>query len=294
MEKNRLLDNKWKTRGYVTSLGIQNETKFINLNDIIGNAKYDTIGFKTLKELFTINNNTPKEYDNFFIVPYKKLINDEYACCESDTLFFNTELIKNKKYLFLSYKNKGSVSIMESSKVDGEEMKREEINIPSWGIRVGSFINDSLLVNKLDDTIAIDGSRYRTQFLKSNNEVFVSTLKFGNSNKSLVFFIEKEISSKELEELLNYIKEKYPKFRIKDYSESLFEGDKKRRTVEVSYRGFYLNIRENSSRSDKYTLYITDDYLFVKSLLENDSRKDFKVLRERELVVKGDPNFWKN
>lgn len=287
-----LFNEKWKTRGNVSSLGIEIDAKYINLNDIIGTANYDTVEFKTLKELLTINNKTPKENKSFFIVPFEKQINDESVCCEYDTVFYNTEVIKNKKFLFLSYKNAGSITVLESSKLGGEELKRENINIPSWGVRVGTFVPDSLIVNKLDDTIAIDGSRHRTQFLKSNNNVFVSTLKFENTKNSLIFYVEKEITSQECEETLRYIKDKYPMFRIKENYESLIEGEKKTRIIEISYRGYWLRMRE--SNSGKYTMHITDDYSLVKTLLEKEGKKGFKIVRERELVVQGDPNFWKN
>ena len=285
-----ILDEKIRYRGNLVS----GQFMSFDNNDIIGSIKLDTLPENlTLSEFFI---SYGKQYVIKIIdtekisIPYTTFLNNVEICCEYDTTSIFTENIGNKKYLIIPSYYKGgkewydkiisSNNIYEviNSKSDYTK-KRIEIDLPMWGLKIGDYIDK----DKIDTTIEIEteiegGRTIRTQFLKSDKSIKISTLEFQNSNKLLINHIEKnDLSEKEFNNFIDNIKSKYTFLKInKSVLELPYTITSERFTIDYFGLSISFNYSDNYipiSDLKTYSFEISDSYSITKRILENEGKK---------------------
>lgn len=279
-----VLDEKIRYRGNLNS----NKYGDFNDNNIIGSLKLvKEPNNISLSDFFGSNG---KQYEIKIIdtekisFPYPTLLNDVEVCCSYDTTVIFSEIINNKKYLFIphqyiSKEEYGSYSfntIFElTSPKSNYSKKRIEINLPMWGLKIGDYIDKNEIDTSVYNLLRKGSGSIKYQFLKSNNNIKISTLEFENSKKLLITHIENDnLTETEFNSFIDYIKSKYPYLII---NKSFSDESISHTNYTINYYGlmirFLFTDYNVSSGLKTYSFEISDNYTISKRIIENEGKK---------------------
>ena len=282
-----ILEEKIRYRGSVVS------GQFVdyNFNDIVGSKKLDTLPQNIKLSDFMIRKG--KQFEVKIIdtdkisTPYSTLLNEVEVCCKYDTTTIFSEIVNNKKYIFIPHYNKDkewfrtfSYNIIFEiiSPKSNYTKKRIDFDLPMWGLKIGDYIDKS----KIDTSIEVrpkdeGGDTIRNQFLKSDKSIEISTLEFEHSNKLLITHIGKNnITETEFNDFVDYIKSKYPFVNIIKTIDNSGSLTFTRYTIDYFGLSIVFNKTDfNLSSSDLKTLtfQISDSYTTTKRIIENEGKK---------------------
>ena len=260
-----------------------------DFNNILKTNWVDTFPKNILLSDFLTNNKKNGEIKIIdtekISIPYTTILNNVEVCCNYDTTSIFSEVINNKSYLFIPHYFKGKEwynttsynTIFEIGNVHLPYNKqRKNIDLPMWGLRIGDYINK----NEIDSSIQIrsddEGGNIRTQFLKSDKSILLSTLEFENSNKLLITHIEKtDLSETEFNDFINFIKSKFKFLNIEEETEI---GSFTHTTYSINYYGLniifnFSDVNLTYSNIKNYTFKISDNYITSKRIIENEGKK---------------------
>ena len=176
-----ILDTKVKPYGFIHGRQLD------YISNIYINPKiFDTIEKNKLLYFLTIDENKPKIINDKIIYPFKKEINNEKICCDYDTSNFYIEKVGNETFLFLFNKEEDKTLFYKlDDDFKGEEKKRKVYDIPTWGIRIGDFVEPNKIVT------SNDWEKYKS--LNKSYPLKIGTLTLEGSPKYLVSSIDKEL-----------------------------------------------------------------------------------------------------
>ena len=236
------------------------------LSNIYVNPKiFDTIEKNKLYNFLTINEDKPKIEKDKIIYPYKKEINKEKICCDYDTSNYYVEKFENETFLFMFNKEEDKTFFYKlDNDFNGNEKKRKVYDIPTWGIRIGDYVEpDKIVTGK-------DWERYK--ILNSNFPLKIETLTFDDSPKYLICQINKELLESDYYKLLDFVKTKYPELDFKEKKGLLPEII----DTEVYIDGITITFSKwywSWTNETKYSFRIKDNFTTLKNIISNKGRK---------------------
>ena len=146
----------------------------------------------------------------------------------------------------------------------GEEKKRKVYDIPTWGIRIGDFVEPNKIVTSKE------WEKYKS--LNKSYPLKIGTLTLEGSPKYLVSSIDKELLESDYYELLDFVKKKYPELIFKEKKGLLSEII----DTEVYIDGITITFSKwywSWTNETKYSFRIKDNYITLKNIIVNKGRK---------------------
>ena len=231
----------------------------------------DSLRFVSLESFFTNQDKKPILSDSTIIFFDNYSVNGQKLCCKKDTLQVFIDTIKGKKYLFVIGEY---LSLLQSDNNIDTNLRRRKTpgSIPLWGIQ----LNVPYPIEKFKDEYEKLGTKYveidprndevSRQKWKENDSILVETIQFNNSTDRIITAIQKDMTEKEMDSIIEQLKNNFPTIT---YEEAIQKNDdgKPFKVIRMNFQGISISFKQNGE--NVYSFSITDYYETLNLILNN-------------------------
>lgn len=231
----------------------------------------DSLRFETLESFFTNQDKTPTITDSTIIFFDSYRANGQRICCQKDTLELFIDSIKGKKYLF-AIGEYISVFQSDNNPDTNFRIRKTPLSIPLWGIQ----LNVPYPVAKFKDEYEKLGAKFveidprndevSRQKWNENDSILVETIQFNNSTDRIITAIHKDITKKEMDSIIEELKNKFSTIRYEEAIQKDEDGDLFK-VIRMYFQGISISFKQNEE--NVYSIMITDYYETLKLIINN-------------------------
>jgi hypothetical protein len=231
----------------------------------------DSLRFAPLESIFANQDKLPVINDSFIIFYVNYRANGEEVCCKKDTLEAFTDSIKGKKYLF-AIGEYIALFQSDSNSFTSLRPRKDTVSIPLWGIKLNTpyppenfrdeyekFGAKLVKVNeRFDEAIK--------QKWSDNDSISVETIQFNNSTDRIITALYKDMTEKEMNSIVDYIRTKFPSFNYKEAIQKDSDG-KPLKVIRILFQGVSMSFTQFNTT--EYSFVMTDYYETIKLIMNN-------------------------
>ncbi len=227
--------------------------------------------------LFVNQNRLPIISDSSIIYYKRHEVNGEIVCCIADTLQIYSDTIQGKKYIFAIGEY---IALFQSDTLlSGVRPRKKVASKPLWGIELNTPYSADKFLNKYEKLgahfvkLREDLDEVSQQTWAENDSILVETIQFYNSNDRIITSIYKDMSEKDVDTMIDNIKNNFPSTKYQETVQKNNEG-KPMKIMRLRIDGFSITFTQTTNT--EYSFQATDYYETLKLILANQQRYIFR------------------